>query len=180
MQPTIGGGIKAGNALQGLLGIGGDPAASAAAFKNYLGSTNFGFRLDQGTQAVKTANAPSFNSGATAKALLGYGQGLAGNALEGYEGLLAGQQTLGANSAVGLANAGLGAGQQIASANNNAAGVAGAAGIYGANAGGSALSGLSSLFNKNVTSSSFGSGGGGSTYGSAYNGANIDPSALGG
>ncbi len=180
LQPTIGGGIRAGNALQGLLGIGGDPEASRKAFDTFRHSTNYDFLFDQGRQAVDTSAAANFHSGATDKALINYGQGMAGNALAGYEGLLGGQQQLGAQSALGLANAGLGAGQQIASANNNAAGVAGAAGIYGANAGGSALSGLSSLFRQNQTASSFGGGSSGSTYGSAYNGANIDPSALGG
>lgn len=158
LNPTIQGGVRAGNALSGLLGIGGDPAASAKAFDNFRNSTNYSFLFDQGTQGVKTANAPSFNSGATAKALLNYGQGMAGNALAGYEGLLAGQQTLGAQSAGALAGTGQGIGQQVANANNNAAGVAGSAGIYSANAGGSALQGLSSLFNKNATSSSFGGG----------------------
>ena len=176
LAPTIHGGIQAGNALSGLLGIGGDPEASRRAFDTFRNSTNYNFLLDQGTQAVKTANAPSFNSGATAKALLGYGQGMAGNALSGYEGLLAGQQSLGANSALGLASAGLGAGQQIASANNNAAGIAGTSGIYGANSQGGALQGLASLFNKNQTASSFGGNVG--SLGSGVNFGGMDPSAF--
>lgn len=158
LNPTIQGGVRAGNALSGLLGIGGDPAASAKAFDTFRNSTNYNFLFDQGTQATKTANAPSFNSGATAKALLNYGQGMAGNALAGYEGILAGQQTLGAQSAGALAGVGTGIGQQVSAANNNAAGVAGSAGIYGANAGQNALSDLTSLFNKQATSSSFGGG----------------------
>lgn len=157
LSPTIQRGNTAGNALEGLLGIGGDPAASAAAFKNFLGSTNYNFLLDQGTQAVKTANAPSFNSGATAKALLNYGQGMAGNALQGYEGMLQGQSQLGVQSALGLGSIGVGQSGQVSSANNNAAGAAGSAGIYQANATGSALQGLSSLINKTQTASSFGS-----------------------
>ena len=176
LNPTIHGGIQAGNALSGLLGIGGNPAASDAAFKNYLGSTNYQFLLDQGQKSVDTANAPQFHSGATAKALLNYGQGMAGNALSGYEGLLSGQQTLGAQSAGALAGTGTQIGQQVASANNNAAGIAGSAGLYGANAQGGALQGLSSLFQKNQTASSFGGNVG--SLGSPVNFGGMDPSAF--
>lgn len=139
----------------GLLGLGADPAAARRAFDTFRNSTNYDFLLNQGTQAVKTANAPSFNSGATAKALLNYGQGMAGNALAGYEGLLAGQQQLGTQAALGLGSIGVGASGQFSSANNNAAGIAGSAGIYGANTQGSALQGLSSLLGANRSTSSF-------------------------
>jgi hypothetical protein len=155
LKPTIQQGLGAGSTLAGLLGIGGDPQASQRAFDTFRNSTNYNFLLDQGTQAVKTANAPSFNSGATAKALLNYGQGMAGNALAGYEGLLSGQQQLGTQAALGLGSIGVGQSGQFASANNNAAGAAGSAGIYGANAQGSALQGLGSLFANRQTASSF-------------------------
>lgn len=155
LNPTIQGGIRSGNALQGLLGIGGDPEASRRAFDDFRHSTNYDFLFDQGAQGVKTANAPSFNSGATAKALINYGQGMAGNALAGYENLLAGQQTLGAQSAGALAGTGTQIGSQVSSANNNAAGVSGSAGIYGANSTGSALQGLAGLFQSRQTASSY-------------------------
>lgn len=157
LNPAIHGGIASGNLLQGLLGTGGDPAASQRAFDTFRNSTNYNFRLDQGQKSVDTANAPQFHSGATAKALLNYGQGMAGDALQGYEGMLQGQQTLGAQSALGLGNIGTNISQQVSSANNNYAGVQGSAGIYAANAEGSALSGLTSLLNGGATASSFGS-----------------------
>src|ERR1700710_3114858 len=47
LQPFVGTGQQANSALAGLLGIGGDPAASGAAFNKYLGSTNYNFVKDQ-------------------------------------------------------------------------------------------------------------------------------------
>lgn len=159
LNPTIAQGTQAGNALSGLLGTGGDPAASRTAFDNYRKSTNYDFLLDQGTQAVKTANAPSFNSGATAKALLNYGQGMAGNALQGYEGLLQGQQQIGAQSALGLGQIGSSVGQTSTGSNNANAGAQGTSALGSAGALSGGLNGLSSLFNKQQTASSFGDAG---------------------
>lgn len=142
LTPTIDAGKSAGSALSGLLGIGGNPAQAQQAWDNYRNSTNYNFLFDQGTQAVKTANAPSFNSGATAKALINYGQGMAGNALQGYEGLLQGQQQLGAQSALGLGQIGSGIGQTLTGSNLANAGAQGSSALYGANTLGSALGGL--------------------------------------
>lgn len=172
VQPTITQGVDAGNALNGLLGIGGNPAASDAAFKNYLGSTNYGFQLDQGEKGIQSANAASFNSGATAKALNSYAQGQAGNALAGYEGLLTGEQSLGTQAALGLGGIGTGTSQQVAGINQAAAGAEGSASVYGANAGQNALAGLASLANKQATSSSFGGGGSSGALNSAISGWN--------
>lgn len=155
LDPTITSGKQAGNALSGLLGIGGDPAASQRAFDQFRNSTNYNFLLDQGTQAVKTANAPSFNSGATAKALLNYGQGMAGNALQGYENMLQGQQQLGAQSALGLGQIGTGAGSALAGVNSNAAAAQGGAAIYGGNALSGMLGGLNNVGQQILSSSSF-------------------------
>lgn len=158
LNPTITAGQHAGSALSGLLGIGGDPAASAQAFNTFRNSTNYNFLMDQGTQAVKTANAPSFNSGATAKALLNYGQGMAGNALSGYEGMLQGQQQLGAQSALGVGQIGAGIGSTISGSNLANAGAQGSSALGQAGALSGGLNGLSSLFNKQQTASSFGGG----------------------
>lgn len=154
---TIARGNQAGSGLMGLLGYG-DAAQSQRAWDAYRNSTNYNFLFDQGTQAVKTANAPSFNSGATAKALINYGQGMAGNALAGYEGLLQGQQNLGAQSAIGLSGVGTNIAQQMAASRFGAAGAAGGAALTGANAGQNALAGLSNLFQQGVSQSSFGGG----------------------
>lgn len=170
LTPDINEGNSAGSALAGLLGTGGDPAASSTAFKDYLGSTNYQFQLGQGENAIGFANAPALTSGGTAKALNNYAQGQAGSALQGYEGLLAGQQGLGVNAALGLAGVGENISGLAANANNLAAGANGSAALTGASSVGSALGNLSSLANQSLTQSSFGSAAGtlaGNTAGSA-------------
>ena len=80
------------NALAGLLGTGGNPAAAAQAFQNYKNSVGYGFQLRQGTQAINTNAATSglLDSGANAKALAGYGQNLASTTFNNYLGQLGG------------------------------------------------------------------------------------------
>lgn len=77
---------KSNDALAALLGIGGDPAASEAAFNNYLGSSGYDFALDQGTRAITGSNAAKglLKSGATLKALNSFGQGLAAQRFDNY------------------------------------------------------------------------------------------------
>jgi hypothetical protein len=164
LQPFVNTGQEYNSALAGLLGVGGNPAASSAAFNNYLDSTNYQFQLGQGEQAVETANAPAFSSSATAKALNNYAQGQAGSALQGYENLLStgtGQGiTAGTNlGSLSNANAGAQASNLLA-----AAGVQGSADIYGANAITGALSGITSGL------SSFGSGNAGSALQNLFGG----------
>lgn len=117
-----------------LLG-GGTPAAQAAqksAFNNYLNSTGYQFQLGQGQQAITGSAAARglLGSGATAKALTQFGQGLAGQYFNNYMGQLsnvAGQQA-------NIAGQGLTAAGQI--------GQAGTQG--GSNAGNISQSGISS------------------------------------
>ena len=177
LQPFVNYGQSAANSLSGLLGIGGDPAASQAAFDKYLGSTNYGFQLGQGEQAINTAAAPAFNSGATAKALNNYAQGQAGSALAGYENILGTGVNSGITAGSNLGNlANTNAGAQSANL-NAAAGVTGNAAITGASALTNALRGVTSGL------SSFGSGGSGGV-GSALSGlfgggsSNINTSGL--
>ena len=161
LQPFVDNGKAAGNALNGLLGLSNDAGASDAAFKKYLGSTNYQFQLGQGMDAIKYAGAPSFNSGATAKALNNYAQGQAGSALAGYQGQLAGQQGSGIQAGGALANTGTNYVGQTSSNNNNAATAAGNAAIYAGNAQANALGNLSKAFGAYSGQSSFGGGAGG-------------------
>lgn len=112
-----------------------NPNANSAAFKNYLNSTGYKFQLQQGTQAISgsAASRGLLNSGGTAKALLSYGQGLAGNYFQSY------LQDLGAQ-----ADRGLVAGKAITDA-----GVQSAAGAAKAtqNAFSSIGSGIGDIFN---------------------------------
>lgn len=156
LNPTITQGASAGSALAGLLGTGGDPAASDAAFKKYLGSTNYQFMVDQGLKGQAFQSAPNFQSGATAKALGNYNQGMAGTALSGYESLLSGQQALGAQSALGLGGVGTNIAGLTTNANNFSANAAGTAALGGANAFNSAFSNIGQLLGQRQTQSSFG------------------------
>lgn len=127
LNPYAQQGQAANSALAGLLGVGGNPAASDTAFKNYLNSTNYQFRRDQGLQGIEYANAPAFNSGATGKALNNYAQQTAGDAISGYENMLGGQAGMGIQAGSALA----GTGTNIAQLNNQSS-------QYGANAQGQA------------------------------------------
>lgn len=160
LNPTIQQGQTAGSALAGLENLpGSNPAASSTAFNDYLGSTNYQFQLGQGENAIEYANAPAFNSSATAKALNNYAQGQAGSALQGYEGLLTGQQTLGENAAAALGGVGVGGAQIINSSNQGAASQEGTAALAGGAANANALAGLAQIVNQQATQSSFGNGG---------------------
>ena len=95
------------NALSALLGLGGDTAGQSAAFDNYRDSTGYDFKMDQGTRAITGSAAAKglLKSGATAKALEGYGQNLADTTFNDYISQL-----------FNLGNLGLGAGNVIANA----------------------------------------------------------------
>lgn len=147
-----------------MLGVGGGGSgAQQQAFQDYLNSTNYQFQLGQGEQGIEYANAPAFNSGATAKALNNYAQGQAGSALQGYESMLMGGSQLGAQSGTALGQLNTGASEQQSANLLAAAGVQGSAGLAGANSISNALkgvtSGLSSFGGGNALSGFGGSGG---------------------
>ena len=133
--PYIAAGDRASTALQGFLGLGGDPAATQKAFDNYLGSTGYDFTRQQGLDAVTQSKAASglLGSGATLKALDSYGAGVAQQYGQQYVGNLQGLAGTGQAAASGLA----GAGQAYANASGanttNAATTAANAGLANAN-----------------------------------------------
>jgi hypothetical protein len=89
-QPTIDRGNAAGATYAGLLGVGGDPAASAAALKTYRDSTGYQDLLDTGFGGVN-ANAYAKgmgDSGATLKALQTRGMNIANQNQQTYLGNL--------------------------------------------------------------------------------------------
>lgn len=84
--------------------------ATQNGFNNYLNSTGYQFQQQQGTAALTGSAAARglLNSGATAKALTSYGQGLAGSSFNNYLGqlgTLSGQYGSTINTGVGAANA---------------------------------------------------------------------------
>lgn len=70
----------------GLLGVGGDPAASQRAFENYLGSTGYRSALQGGNDAITSSMAAGLGnkSGAADKARLRFGTGLANQYFNNY------------------------------------------------------------------------------------------------
>lgn len=96
-QGYMSNGGAANNQMAALLGLGGNSDAANKAFQNYLGSTGYNFQLQQGQNAI-TSNAASrglLNSGATAKGLTQYGQGLASQSFNNYLGQLGGLSSAG-------------------------------------------------------------------------------------
>lgn len=101
-QPTIDRGNAAGATYAGLLGVGGDPAASAAALQTYRDSTGYKDLLATGLGGVN-ANAYARgmgDSGATLKALQTRGMNIAGQNQQVYMGNLGTLISTG-NSAIG-------------------------------------------------------------------------------
>lgn len=107
-SPTAGMTSGVSNALAGLLGIGGDPAAASAAFDNFRNSTGYQFQLGEGMNAI-TSNAATrglLNSGATVKAAQQYGQNLASNYFSNYLSQLGGLGTMGLQAGQLISGAG--------------------------------------------------------------------------
>lgn len=116
--------------------------ATKTAFNNYLGSTGYNFQLGQGTNAITGSAAAKgiLNSGATAKALTGFGQNLASNYFNSY----LGQLNVANGQAQASANAGTVASGQVGQAGTQGGSTAGQ---LQASAGQSAGSGTAQAFN---------------------------------
>lgn len=107
LQGNLGQGNSAMSTLGSFLGIG-DPAAGKAGFQNYLDSTGYNSLLESGSKAI-TGNAASkglLRSGATAKALTGFGQDLAQQKTDSYLQQLTGLGNYGIQSAQVIGQAG--------------------------------------------------------------------------
>lgn len=99
---------QATNALSALLGLGGDTEAQNAAFNNYKDSTGFGFKMQQGQDAITGSAAAKglLNSGATAKGLTRFGQDLGASTFNDYLGQLFNLSNQGLQAGSLLANTG--------------------------------------------------------------------------
>lgn len=155
LNPYITSGASATGAINGILS--GDPAA----FNKFLNSTNYQFVRDQGLKSVANANAPTWGSGATGKALINYGENTAQGALGSYLGILNGQQQLGAQSGTALGQIGNQTAANVGNALGFGANAQGAANIAGGNAIAGGLNDVFQGVNQSRTQSSFGGGGGG-------------------
>lgn len=160
LSPYVQQGYSATNALNGLLGLPpandaavgalGDPmkalgsdqvtttgAATSpyqAAFQNYLNSTGYGFRMNEGQKSLNASFAARGlgNSGAAAKAAMGYGQNIASDEFGKYVGLLGQQQQVGLSAGNALAGVGTNYAGMVTANNNNAAGAIGNGALAGA------------------------------------------------
>lgn len=143
-DPFIQPGVNANNATADLLGVGGDPTAANGAFQNYLNSTGYNFRLDQGSKAI-TGNAAAgglLNSGSTAKALTGYGQNLGSQEFGNYLGQLGNLTQTGYGASANKASALTGEGNFLYNAGVARTGAAaGGKGVL-LNAGGNAINSI--------------------------------------
>lgn len=109
----INNGAAANNSTAQLLGQAPVTAGTTNGFNNYLNSTGYNFQLKSGQDAI-SGNAASkgiLNSGATAKALTTFGQGLGATSFNNYLGQLnnlsdQGQKQLGTVGEIGTAAGG--------------------------------------------------------------------------
>ena len=92
------------------IGIGGNPAAADAAFRQFQDSTGFRSQLQAGQDAIGAGQAAAgkFNSGATGKGLVEYGQNLGRRSFNDFIANLNTGANRGFNAASGLANAATG------------------------------------------------------------------------
>jgi hypothetical protein len=167
-QPYVDAGDHAETALNGFLGLGGDPAATQKAFNDYLGSTGYQFNLNQGLGAVNQSKAAAglLGSGSTLKALDAYGTGLADQYGQQYVGNLQNEVSTGQNAVNGLTGAGQSYANAVSSNNNTAAATAASAGLAGASNTNALIGNALSAYGALRGQSSF--GGGGAAYSNAF------------
>lgn len=152
VQGYVDNGNNAGDMQAQLLGAKPVTPGTTSAFDNYLNSTGYDFQMDQGTRAITGSAAAKglLNSGATAKALTTFGQGLASQSFNNYLTQLhdVSNSGLTASGQIGAAGTGGGAsaaGATQSGANSFASGISGAAGIaanYFGNSGSNSGGGL--------------------------------------
>lgn len=125
-------GAAANNATAQLTGTAPVQPGTTSAFSNYLNSTGYKFQQQQGTQALTGSAAARglLNSGATAKALTSYGQGIAGQSFNNYLGQLNTQSQQGLTASGQISQAGTAGGGNAGSA-TQAGGEATASGLGG-------------------------------------------------
>ena len=142
--PAINYGNAADDRIAGLLNIGGDPAASAAAYGAYKDSTGYTSRLIEGANAINSnAYAGGLGrSGATLKALTRFGQDYATRDFGNYLSQVGGVSAGGAAARGLVANVGNSAVNQFMQANQAGADASGNAAIIRANNNASAVQGL--------------------------------------
>ena len=177
ITPYVDRGNTAADALQGFLGLGGDPAKTQAAFQNYLNSTGYQFNLHQGLDAAEQSKAAQglYNSGAALKALQDRGTSEAQLFGQNYINNLNTVANRGVNAAGTLTGAGQTYAGAVGANNNSAASAAGNAGLVGAAQTNGLIGNALSAFGQIRGQSSY--GGGGNAF--ASGGGNANPGIPG-
>jgi hypothetical protein len=136
IQPEVDRGSAAADELQGFLGLGGDPAKTAAALQTYLDSTGYQFDREQGLAAVDQSKAAEglYNSGAAEKDLDSYGEGLAQTYGQQYAQDLSGVAQTGSSAINALTGAAVNNANQQQANNASAVSLAANADVTSANA----------------------------------------------
>ncbi len=134
LSPWMTRGNAAGEQINGLLGIGGNPQAASQAFDQYRNSTGYQFQMDQGMQGVNHANAAAGGriSGNAIKAGQRFGQGLASTTFQNYLNNLQGVSGQGLGAGSSVAGVGTGYANAVGANNNAAADATGNAALLGA------------------------------------------------
>jgi hypothetical protein len=160
--PYITSGNTAETALNGFLGLGGDPAATQKAFQDYLNSTGYQFNLNQGLNAVNQSKAAAglLRSGSTLEALDNYGTGLADQYGQQYVGNLQNEVSTGQAAAGSLTGAGQSYANAVSANNNSAATTTANANLAGASNTNALIGNAIKGFGTLAGSSSYGGGGG--------------------
>lgn len=134
LSPWMTRGNAAGEQINGLLGIGGNPSASRAPFDTYRGSTGYDFGLNEGLRAMDHTAAArgGLQSGAALKAGQRYGQDYASTKFQEYLNNLQGVSGQGLTAGSAVAGVGTGYANAVGANNNAAADATGNAALLGA------------------------------------------------
>ena len=172
IQPYVTSGDNAETALNGFLGLGGNPQATQTAFNNYLNSTGYQFALNQGLNSVTQSQAASgmLGSGATLKALDAYGTNEAQQYGQQYVGNLQNEVGTGTNAVNALTGAGTNYANQVSANNNSAATASGNAALAGATITSNAINGVTKAIGSGFGASSFAPSTSGSSNANAFSG----------
>ena len=120
--------------------------SARSAFDTYRGSTGYDFRFNEGTRALQSAFSRNLESGASTKAAIRYGQGIASDEFARYMQLLGDQSRLGLSGASALAGVGQNYGNTVVAGNQAAASAAANARLYAGNSSAQMWQGLGSSF----------------------------------
>lgn len=120
--------------------------SARSAFDTYRGSTGYDFRVNEGVRGLQSAFSRNLDSGASTKASIRYGQGVASDEFGRYIDMLRGQAQLGFGAGSALAGVGQQFGNTVTAGNTAAANAQANARLYAGNANANMWSNIGSSF----------------------------------